>query len=105
MELLFSGEFLDAEQCVAWGLANRVVDDDQLLATGIELAEGIAAKSALAIANAKEVLHSVWADSGSVDAGLRFERERNAYYCVTSHDAPEGLAAFAEKRTPRFTGE
>ena len=105
MELIFSGRFLDAEECVAWGLANRVVDDDQLLATGIELAKGIAVKSPLAVANAKEVLHALWSDNGSVEAGLRFERERDAYYCLTSHDAPEGLAAFAEKRTPRFKGK
>ena len=104
MELLFTGRFLDADECVAWGLANRVVDDDQLLATGLELAKGIAEKSPLAVANAKEVLHAVWADNGSVDAGLRFELERDVYYCLTSHDAPEGLQAFAEKRTPRFEG-
>ena len=104
MELIFSGRFLDADECVAWGLANRVVDDDALLATGIELAKGIAEKSPLAVANAKEVLHSVWADNGSVDAGLRYELERDVYYCLTSHDAPEGLQAFAEKRRPRFTG-
>jgi enoyl-CoA hydratase/carnithine racemase len=105
MELIVSGRFLDAEESVAWGLANRVVDDDQLLAAGVELAKGIAAKSPLAVANAKEVLHSVWADNGSVESGLRFERERDAYYCLTSFDAPEGLAAFVEKRAPRFKGK
>ena len=104
MELILTGRFLDAEECVAWGLANRVVDDEALLDEGIALAKGIAAKSPLAVANAKEVLHANWADSVSVDAGLRFELERDAYYCLTSHDAPEGLQAFAEKRPPKFTG-
>ena len=104
MELLFTGRFLSSEECVAWGLANRVVDDERLLDEGIELAKGIAAKSPLAVANAKEVLHSNWADNVPVDAGLRFELERDVYYCLTSHDAPEGLNAFAEKRTPKFKG-
>ncbi|MCU1380678.1 MAG: enoyl-CoA hydratase/isomerase family protein [Acidimicrobiales bacterium] len=104
MELIVTGRFLSSDECVAWGLANRVVDDEHLLDEGLELAKGIAAKSPLAVANAKEVLHSVWADNGSVEAGLRFERERDAYYCLTSHDAPEGLVAFGEKRAPRFKG-
>jgi enoyl-CoA hydratase len=104
MELIVTGRFLSSDECVEWGLANRVVDDEHLLDEGLELAKGIAAKSPLAVANAKEVLHSVWADNGSVEAGLRFERERDAYYCLTSHDAPEGLVAFGEKRAPRFKG-
>jgi enoyl-CoA hydratase/carnithine racemase len=103
-ELIYSGRFLDAGEAAAWGLVNRVVDDDRLEAEGLALAEGMAAKSRLALANAKYVLHAVWADNASVDSGLRLERERDSYYCLTSEDAPEGLAAFDEKRPPRFTG-
>jgi enoyl-CoA hydratase/carnithine racemase len=103
-ELVFSGRFLTADEACEWGLVSRVVDDDTLLEEGLALVESIAAKSPLAIANAKEVMHSVWARAGSVEEGLQLERERNAFYCLTSTDAREGLAAFAEKRTPRFTG-
>jgi enoyl-CoA hydratase/carnithine racemase len=103
-ELIFSGRFLDADEAVAWGLASRVVDDDTLLDTGVDLAEGIAEKSPLAVANAKHVLQSVWSANTTIDDGLRIERERNDEYCLTSHDAREGLEAFAEKRRPRFEG-
>jgi enoyl-CoA hydratase/carnithine racemase len=103
-ELVLTGRYLGAEEAAAWGLVSRVVDDDALVEAGLELAASIAAKSALAVANAKEVMHAVWASGGSVDAGLRLERERNAFYCLTSHDAREGLEAFAAKRQPRFTG-
>ncbi len=103
-ELIFSGRFLDAAEAVAWGLVNRVVEDEDLVPEGLALARDMAAKSPLALSNAKEVLHAVWADNAGVESGLRFERERDAFYCLTSSDAPEGLAAFAEKRPPRFTG-
>jgi len=103
-ELIFSGRFLDANESVDWGLASRCVDDDALLDTGVDLATGIAEKSPLAVANAKQVLHSVWSAGTSVEAGLRVERERNDVYCLTSYDAREGLEAFSEKRGPRFEG-
>jgi enoyl-CoA hydratase/carnithine racemase len=50
------------------------------------------------------VLQGLWAANGDLASGLRLERERNAYYCLTSEDAPEGLQAFAEKRPPHFLG-
>jgi enoyl-CoA hydratase/carnithine racemase len=103
-ELIFSGRSLSAEEAVEWGLAVRCVDDDGLLESGLTFASEVAAKSPLAVANAKAVLQGVWATNGDISSGLRFERERNAYYCLTSEDAPEGLAAFLEKRGPRFRG-
>jgi enoyl-CoA hydratase len=103
-ELVLTGRLLDAEEAAAWGLVSRVVDDDALLGAGLELAATIAAKSPLAVANAKEVMRAVWAGNVAVDDGLRLERDRNASYCLTSNDAREGLEAFSAKRQPRFTG-
>jgi len=103
-ELVFSGRLLSARECVDWGLASRVVPDAELLDEGLAFATEVAAKSPLAVANAKGVMHDLWADNGSVEAGLRYELERDVYYCLTSHDAPEGLVAFSEKRPPRFEG-
>jgi enoyl-CoA hydratase/carnithine racemase len=103
-ELLFSGRFLSASEAVQWGLASRCVPDDELLTAGLDFAREVAVKSPLAVANAKQVMNQPWADNGSVDAALRYELERDAYYCLTSHDGPEGLAAFADKRPPRFEG-
>ncbi len=103
-ELVLSGRLLSADEAAEWGLVSRVVDDDSLLESGLESVRHLAGLSSLAVANAKQVMNRLWADNGSVDAGLRYELERDAYYCLTSEDAPEGLAAFAEKRPPRFRG-
>jgi enoyl-CoA hydratase len=80
------------------------VEDAELRESGLEFARQVALKSPLAVANAKAVLQGLWAANGDLTSGLRFERERNAYYCLTSEDAPEGLQAFREKRQPRFHG-
>jgi enoyl-CoA hydratase len=103
-ELLFSGRFLSAAEAAEWGIVNRVVPDDELLSAGLEFCAGVASKSPLAVANAKEVLTRLWAENGTVEAGLRYELARDVYYCLTSEDAAEGLRAFAEKRPPRYTG-
>ncbi len=103
-ELVFSGRYLDAEEALAWGLVNRVVPDDELLAAGLGFAREVGAASALAVANAKLVLNTGWDEGTGLPAALRVERERTAYYCVTSDDARIGLEAFAAKQTPRYRG-
>ena len=103
-ELMLSGRLLSADEAAEWGLVSRVVDNDALLDEGLALVGGIAAKSPLAVANAKQVMHRLWAEGSSVDEGLGIELEADVEYCLTSRDAAEGLAAFAEKRTPRFEG-
>jgi enoyl-CoA hydratase/carnithine racemase len=103
-ELLFSGRLLDATGAMDWGLVNRVVPDDDLLAVGLAFAAGVAAKSPAGVAAAKYVLNAGWADGTGVEAALRLERERNVLYCLTRPDSMEGLRAFSEKRPPRFPG-
>jgi enoyl-CoA hydratase/carnithine racemase len=103
-ELIFSGRYLSGEEALEWRIVNRVVDDERLLDEGLAFCNLVASRSPLALANAKYVLNTGWADGTGLDASLRLERERNALYCLTSEDAKEGLAAFAEKRKPRFQG-
>ena len=103
-ELVFSGRWLTAEEAREWTLVNRVVPDGELVAAGLEFATAAAARSPLAMANAKHVMNTAWSEGTGVDAALRLERERNAFYCLTSEDAREGLRAFSEKRPPKFRG-
>jgi enoyl-CoA hydratase/carnithine racemase len=103
-ELIFSARLLSAPEALDWGLVNRVVPDEELLEAGLSFAREVAARSPLAVANAKHALTAGWEQGTGVDAALALEAERTAYYCLTSHDAREGLAAFAEKREPEFTG-
>lgn len=103
-ELILSGRLLSAAEALDWGIVSRVVPDDQLIDAGRAFTEEVSKKSALAVTNAKRVLNAALWDGTGVGAGLRLEREVTARYCLTSHDAPEGLAAFAEKRTPRYLG-
>ena len=103
-ELVFTGRLLPAAEAKEWGLVSRVVPDADLLPAGIEIGRGLAARSPLAVANAKRTLNAAYWDGTAITAGLRLERETAARYGLTSADAHEGLAAFAEKRSPRFTG-
>ena len=103
-ELVFTGRLLPAAEAKEWGLVSRVVPDADLLPAGIEIGRGLAARSPLAVANAKRTLNAAYWDGTAITAGLRLERETAARYGLTSADAHEGLAAFAEKRSPRYTG-
>jgi enoyl-CoA hydratase/carnithine racemase len=103
-ELLLSGRMLRPAEALEWGLVSRVVPADALIAAGVEFARDVAKKSPLAVANAKQVMNAAWSEGTGIPAGLRLEREVTSRYCLTSNDAPEGLAAFVQKRTPVYTG-
>jgi enoyl-CoA hydratase len=103
-ELLFTGRFLNSDEMFRWGLVNDVVSPESLLKAGVTAARQIAEKSPLAVSNAKEIMNTIWASGLALEPGLTLERERNSFYCLLSEDAREGLAAFVEKRRPRFVG-
>src|SRR5690606_3608239 len=83
-ELMLSGRLLTAAEAAEWGLVSRVVDDDALLAEGLAVVAGIAVKSPLAVANAKQVMDRIWASGDTVAAGLADECAADVEYCLTS---------------------
>jgi enoyl-CoA hydratase len=99
--LAFTGEFLPAADLVPFGLVNEVVPDDQLEHRASQLAERLASKSPLGLAHMKQLI-----DDGleqPLDTALRLEHLAMATH-AHSADMQEGLAAFREKRTPRYAG-
>lgn len=103
-ELIMTGRLLEPAEALEWGIVSRIVPDGQLLQAAVELTREVAKKSPLAVANAKRVLNAALWEGTGIGAGLRLEREATARYCLTSEDALEGLDAFVNKRTPRWTG-
>jgi enoyl-CoA hydratase/carnithine racemase len=101
MELLLTGEPIDAATALRWGLVNAVVPGDKVLATAREYASKIVANAPLAVQAAKEL--AIRARQLPRDEGFRLEQAMNKVLRQTD-DAREGAAAFVEKRPPRFSG-
>lgn len=99
MELLLTGERIDARRAHDVGLVNRVVPGEQLLPSALELAERICRNGPLAVRTAKEIAVRALA----LESGFVLEKALGARV-LASDDAKEGPRAFAEKRPPRFTG-
>jgi enoyl-CoA hydratase len=100
-ELIFTGRPVDAAQALEHGLVNAVHEPDELAEKTRELAEGLAAKSRTALAFAKEATNL--ALQGPHRANLETEARLFAM-AFASEDQKEGMAAFIEKRQPKFTG-
>lgn len=102
MELLLTGDPIDAEAALRWGLVNRVVDRGVLMDTALACARRIAANAPLAVQAAKEL--ALRARHTELATGLRMEQLAQRML-VDTDDAREGRQAFAEKRPPVFRGQ
>jgi enoyl-CoA hydratase/carnithine racemase len=101
MEMLLTGEMVDAPRARELGLINRVVPDESLAEAVATLAAEIAAKSPLVLAYGKQAFYRQ--AEMELEAAYRFAAEvmtRN----MLARDAAEGIDAFLQKRTPIWTG-
>jgi enoyl-CoA hydratase/carnithine racemase len=100
-ELMLSGRLIDAAEAHAHGIVNVVVPPDRLEAATAEATARIVSAAPLAVTRTKRLL--VAAADDAVEAAM----EREAAACAAlfeTNDLAEGLAAFREKREPRFGG-
>jgi enoyl-CoA hydratase len=100
-ELVLSGRTMSAQEAYEHRLVHGLAEPAQLPALVAERAALLAAKSPVALARAKRALNA--ALGGDHRANLQLEADQFASLFSTS-DAREGMAAFLEKRDPRFTG-
>ena len=99
-ELLFTGETIDADRALAWGLVNRVVDGSALEGAR-ELAATIAKRGPLSNRLAKELCDAAQDDAIDAALGRSTVAQQRIF---DSDDLHEGAAAFFGKRTPSFKG-
>jgi enoyl-CoA hydratase len=101
-ELIFAAQPFSAEEAFAWGVVNRLCEPGELLETALVTAKRICANAPLSIRQAKR----------SIDFGQRMDLRSAMFFEVDAYnrlvptvDRREGIAAFVEKRPPKFTGE
>ncbi len=102
MEMILTGDIIDAKTAFAIGLVNHVVPADLLEAKTMEIANRIVTRSPIALGLAKEAVKL--ASRSNLDEGLRREVDLFAL-CFSTEDKDEGVSAFLEKRKPEFKGK
>ena len=101
MELILSGDRVDAEHAYRIGLVNRIIPADRLLEETLRYADGLAARAPLAQQAAKEVVLAAYGKA--MENALRME-SRSFYDLGQTEDLEEGTTAFSEKRNAQFKG-
>lgn len=99
--MLMTGDPVDAQRALAWGLISEMVPSDELLDRAQHLAATIASRPPIAAETAKANLRAAW--NLPQDQAIAYEREMQTITFATE-DAAEGRAAFAEKRQGVFRG-
>jgi enoyl-CoA hydratase/carnithine racemase len=98
-EMLFTGDFIDAETALDWGLVNRLAPQEQLMETALELANNLKAKPRAALALGKALFYR------QLEKGLEAAYADATCTIATNMDtdiAREGVDAFFDKRSPRW---
>ncbi|HSA52675.1 MAG TPA: enoyl-CoA hydratase-related protein [Yinghuangia sp.] len=100
-QMAFFGDMVPADQALAWGLVNEVVPADVLQDEGARWGRRLAAAPTTAVSLIKRLLD----DSSQTSFQQALENEaRSQHIAYTTDDMREGVAAFLERREPRFTG-
>lgn len=102
MEIVLTGDMIDAETAYRFGLVNHVYGAAELESKTLELAAKIAEKAPVALQLAKEAVK--FASRSNLDEGLRREVDLFAI-CFSTEDKQEGVSAFLQKRKPVFKGK
>ena len=100
--LALSADPLPAEKAAEWGLIWKAVPDETLDSEVDALVARFASAPTLGLARIKTMIRESWGHSLDEELDLQRETMRELGY---SDDYREGVAAFMEKRTPRFTGK
>ena len=100
--MILTGDAIDAQKALEWGLVSAVVPAEELPGHALALAERVLARGPLAIRLAKLALNA--SARVDLDSGLLIETLAQAI-CFESADKQEGTTAFLEKRRAKFTGE
>lgn len=101
MKMVLTGEMIDARTAFSAGLVAEITPPELTIERAIKLAQTIASKPPLAVRLAKEVMLKAF--ETTLEAGLNVERKSYTLLTATE-DRREGIAAFLEKRWPRFSG-
>lgn len=101
MEIIYLAETIDADRALRLGLVNDVVSADQLLDRAHEVAARLAQGATVALGTAKRAMHA--ASSLTYEQALALEAALQEVAGATA-DSVEGVAAFLEKRAPKFQG-
>lgn len=102
MEMILTGDFIDAQEAYRIGLVNKVLPQEELMDKAMELAKKIASRPPLAVRFAKEAVNR--SQEGDAASGFALESYLHALSCTTE-DKKEGVSAFLEKRKGKFKGK
>jgi enoyl-CoA hydratase len=102
MEMILTGDFIDAQEAYRIGLVNKVVPHEELMDSVMEMAKKIAQRPPLAVRYAKEAVNR--SQEGDSVSGYALESYLHALTCTTE-DKKEGISAFLEKRKGDFKGK